>query len=106
MNAYYQNTNINTNIGRTLPRENIENTRKIGDGLIDFLCSLVALLTCPVAMIMVKAALCVVTFVAFFGVIGGIECGAISMFFGIVICLALSLVEALLLKSMVKKSKA
>ena len=106
MNAYYQNTNINTNIGRTLPRENIENTRKVGDELIGFLCSLVALLTCPVALVMVKAALCVVTFIAFFGVVGGIDCGAISMAFGIVICLVLSLVEFLLLKSMVKKSKS
>ena len=102
MNAYYQNTNF----GRTLPRENIENTRKIGDGLIDFICSIVTLLTCPVALVMVKAALCVVTFIAFFGVVGGIDCGAISMAFGIVICLVLSLVEFLLLKSMVKKSKA
>ena len=101
MNAYYQNTNF----GRTLPRENIENRRKTGDALINFICAVVTLLTCPVAVVMVKAALCVVTFIAFFGVIGGIECGAISMVFGIVICVVLSLVEGLLLWSMVKRSK-
>ena len=101
MNAYYQNTNF----GRTLPREHTENTRKIGDGLINFICSLMTLLTCPVAIVMVKAALCTVTVIAFFGVIGGIECGTISMLLGIIICAILSGVEFFLLRSMVKRSK-
>lgn len=101
MNAYYQNTNF----GRTLPREHTENARKTGDGLINLICSLITLLTCPVAIVMVKAVLCTVTVIAFFGVIGGIECGTISMLLGVVICAILSAVEFCLLRSMVKRSK-
>ena len=101
MNAYYQNTNF----GRTLPQEHTENTRKTGDGLINLICSLVTLLTCPVAMVMVKAVVCTATVIAFFGVIGGIECGTISLLLGIVICTILSAVEFFLLRSMVRKNK-
>ena len=101
MNAYYQNTDYT----RTLPRSNVDTSLKIGDGLINFICAVITLLTCPVAIIMVKAVLCTVTFVGFFGVIGGIESGSISMLMGIVVCLALSLVECILLRSMVAKNK-
>ena len=101
MNAYYQNTNYT----KTLHTASADTTRRIGDGLIDLICAIVTLLTCPVAIVMVKAVLCTVTFVGFFGVIGGIESGSISMLMGIVVCLALSLVEYLLLKSMVSPSR-
>ena len=41
-------------------------------------------------------------FVAFFGVIGGIESGALSWFFGIVLCAVISLLEYVTLKSVFK----
>ena len=73
--------------------------------MINLIYSIVTLLTCPIAMVMVKAVLCTVTVVAFFGVIGGIECGTIPMLWGIVICAILSAVEFFLLCSMVKRNK-
>jgi hypothetical protein len=43
--------------------------------------------------------------VAFFGVVGGIECGAISMLVGIIVCALISLCEYATLKSIFKHAK-
>ena len=52
-----------------------------------------------------KTALSLVLFIAFFGVVGGIESGALTMLAGILICAVISLFEYATLKSLFKRVK-
>ena len=99
MNAYYQQNNIRQirgNVG-SLP------TIHVGDKLINFICAIVALFTSAVAVKVEKAVLCTVFFVAFFGVIGGMESGKLSLFVGILLSAGITLIEYFILKSLSSK---
>ncbi len=101
MNAYFDNTAYGKNIARerTIP------SGKFGDGFISFICAIVGLLTCSAAVKIEKTALSLILFIAFFGVVGGIDSGALSMLPGILICGAISFIEYVTLKSIFKRAK-
>ena len=99
MNAYYQKANRTVSVANTRPLD-----ITVGDKLISFICAIVSALTCDVAVIIEKIALSAIFFIAFFGVVGGIECGSISFLAGIPVCLGISLFEFLTLKSLVTKN--
>ena len=100
MNAYFENVRYNDN-----SRVRKANTRRFGDGLISFICAIVGMVTCPAAVMLEKTAVVFALFVSFFGLVGAIEAGALSMFGGIVIGAIISVAEYAILKSMFKKKK-
>lgn len=101
MNAYYQRANRTVLVTDAKPL-NIN----IGEKIISFICAIISVLTCDTAVIIEKISLSAVCFIAFIGVIGGIDAGSISMLAGIPICAAISLIECLVLRSLIKKKKA
>ena len=102
MNAYYEKTNRSVAIDNAKP---LNINVNVGDRLIAAICAIVAVFTSAVAVKIEKAVLCTGGFVAFFGVIGSIESGNLSMVLGIVICAVISLLEFFVFKSMFKKKK-
>ena len=102
MNAYYQHNNI----GKV--RGNIGSLPEIhaGDRIIDFICAIVAFFTSAVAVKVEKVSLCAVCFVAFFGVIGGMESGSLNLFAGLLLSAALMFVEYLTMKSLAPKKSS
>jgi len=100
MNAYSANINNVRYNSNTRTREIPE--RRFGDGLISLICSLVGLFTCSAAIKLEKTLLIFGLFLAFFGVIGGIESGALSMLGGILLCGIISFIEYTTLKSVFK----
>ena len=101
MNAYYQGANRTVVVTNANPL-NIN----IGEKIISFICAIISALTCDMAVIIEKVSVAVVCFVAFIGVVGGIDAGSISMLAGIPICAAISLTECIVLGSLIKKKKA
>ena len=101
MNAYYQNPKI-TRVTDIRPYPSVS----AFDKLISFICAIVAALTSSVAIKVEKATVCTAGFVAFFGIIGGIELGSISMLMGVILCAVISIVEIFVLKSLFKKKAA
>lgn len=101
MNAYYQRTNRTVVVTDNKPLD-----INIGDKLISFICAVIAFFTSTVAVAIEKATLSVLGFVAFFGVVGSIELGSISMLAGVAICSVISIAEFFILKSLIKKGKA
>jgi hypothetical protein len=101
MNAYYQKTNRTIAVTNNRPL-NIT----IGDKIISFICAVISFFTCSAAVAIEKAVFSTAGFVAFFGIIGSMESGAISMVVGILLCAAISLGEFLVLRSLVKKVSA
>ncbi|MBR3879112.1 MAG: hypothetical protein IKJ24_03205 [Clostridia bacterium] len=100
MNAYSENLgNVRYN-ENTRAREYAD--KQLGDGLISFICAVIGLVTCSAAIKLEKTIAVFALFVAFFGVIGGIESGALSWFFGIALCAVISLLEYVTLKSVFK----
>ena len=102
MNAYYQKNNKKTLVTDTTLFPEIS----IGDKLISFICAIVALLTCSVAVKIEKAVICTAVFFAFFGIIGSMESGSMGMFGGLLLCALCTLVEFLIFRSMFKKKSA
>ena len=100
MNAYYQRANRTVVVTDT----NSLNIN-IGEKIFSFICAIISALTCDVAVIVEKVSLSVVCFIAFIGIIGGIDAGSISMLAGIPICAAISLTECVVLRSIIKKKK-
>lgn len=100
MNAYFQNVKYNNNA-----RTRKANTRRFGDGLISFICAIVGMVTCPAAVMLEKTAVVFALFLSFFGLVGAIEAGVLSMFGGIVLGALISIAEYAILKSMFKKKK-
>ena len=99
MNAYYTNTGSQKKLSsRALPKINL------GNGFIEFICSLVAFFTCRAIVNIVKISISLVCFIAFFGIVGGMDSGSIGMGSGFICCAACTLIEAALLKSMASKS--
>lgn len=99
MNAYFENTGYRANA----KRENAIPSHSFGDGLITFICAIIGMLTCPVAVKLEKTAFSLALFITFFGIVGGIESGAISMLLGILLCGVISLCEYATLKSLFSK---
>ena len=99
MNAYYGNTNIREN---TAGHRTAHDAR-FGDGLISLICNIIAIVTSSAAIKIGKALLCTALFVLFFGVVGSMDRGSMSMAWGVVICASISFVEFAILKSTVKK---
>lgn len=101
MNAYYENTAYCRNGARvsTLP------PRRYGDGFINFICAIISVLTCSAALKIEKTAISFGLFLAFFGIVGSIDSGSISMLGGILLCAVVSLLEYATLKSLVKRVK-
>lgn len=101
MNAYFENTSHGSNItrDRTAP------SHKYGDGLISIICAIIGIFACSAAVKIEKTALSLVLFIAFLGVVGGIESGALSMLVGILVCAVISLLEYATLKSLFRKAK-
>ncbi len=102
MNAYYENVNIRYN---DTTRAHEVPDHRFGDGLISFICAIVGMLTCPVAVKLEKTVLVFALFISFGGVVCAIESGILSMLAGIIICGVISLIEYFTLKSMLKSSK-
>lgn len=100
MNAYYNNIGFGVNAKRedAVPQSNI------GEKLISFVCHIVAVLTCATAVKIEKSAACSALVFAFFGIIGGMDSGNISMLSGLIMCIATSLAVLALLKGTFKKS--
>ncbi len=99
MNAYYENRGFRAHAGqKSFPQA------QIGDRSISFICAIVAIFTCSVAVKIEKAVLCTALFFAFFGVVGGMDSGSLSMFWGLVLCGTISLIELGTFKSLVKKN--
>ncbi len=97
MNAYFDNfTNTGYN-DVSLPREIPE--RRLGDGIINLICAIVSIVTCPAAVMLEKAAAVFVLFLSALAVVGAIEGGLMPMFIGIIICAVISLCEYGILKS-------
>ncbi len=100
MNAYFEDfSNVRYN------EQKIAKDRAVHgffDRLISFICAIVDLVCCPAAVKIEKTLVVFTLFVAFFGVIGGIDSGALSWFFGILLCSAISFVEYVTLKSVFK----
>ena len=101
MNAYYERTNKTAVIGNVKPLD-----LSFIDRIISILCAIVAFFTSAVAVKVEKAVVSTAGFVAFFGIIGGIESGNVSMLFGVAICAVISIVEFFVLRSIFKKKAA
>ena len=99
MNAYYENTGYR--VGTIGTRKATKSA--FGDKFISFICTLVAMVTCPVAVKLEKVAAATALLFLLFGVVGGIEAETISMGLGIIICFGISFVEYLIFKSIDKK---
>lgn len=100
MNAYFEDfSNVRYNEHQRV-REAAG--RGLFDRLISLICAIVGLVSCPAAVKVEKALAVFALFVAFFGVIGGIENGTLSWFFGMILCAAISFVEYVTLKSVFK----
>ena len=102
MNAYYERTNKTVAINDTKP---LNINVNVGDKLIAAICAIVAIFTSAIAVKIEKAVVCTGGFVAFFGIIGGIESGNISMIIGVALCAVISLAEFFVFKSLFKKKK-
>ena len=102
MNAYYERTNKTVAINDTKP---LNINVNVGDKLIAAICAIVAIFTSAIAVKIEKAVVCTGGFVAFFGIIGGIESGNISMVIGVALCAVISLAEFFVFKSLFKKKK-
>ena len=96
MNAYFTDSK---RISRHVPKINITH------GFIEFICSIVAFFTCDTVVRIIKIGVCALSFVGFFGIIGGIESGSINMISGLLIGAALSVIEFVMLGSLMSKSK-
>ena len=100
MNAYFED------FGKVRYNENVrareESRRQIGDGLISFICAIIGLVTCPAAIKIEKTVVLLSLIIAFFGVIGGMESGTLSLFWGIVLSACIFFVEYVTLKSFFK----
>ena len=96
MNAYFTDSKRHT---RHLPKINITH------GFIEFICSIVAFFTCDTVVNIIKIGVCAISFVAFFGIIGGIESGSIGMMGGLLSCAAISLIEFFTIRSVVSRKK-
>lgn len=101
MNAYYQRGNRTVVVTDANPF-NIN----IGEKIISFICAVISVLTCDVAVIVEKVSVSAVCFIAFIGIVGGIDAGSISMLAGVPICAVISLAECVVLRSLIKKKKA
>ena len=101
MNAYYERTNRTATIENVKPLD-----LSFIDKIISVICAVVAFFTSAVAIKVEKATVCTAGFVAFFGIIGGIELGSISMLMGVILCAVISIVEIFVLKSLFKKKAA
>ena len=101
MNAYYENTAY----GRNATRIGAIPSRRYGDGFINFICAIIGIITCSAAVKIEKTAISFGLLLAFFGIVGGIDQGSISMLGGIVLCALISLLEYATLKSIFKRVK-
>lgn len=101
MNAYYQKNNKTTLVtdGNLFPEVNF------GDRLISVLCAIVAFFSSVAVVRIAKATFGTVLFLAFFGIVGGMESGNVGTFAGLLLCAAVSFVEFLTLKSMIRRRK-
>ena len=97
MNAYYTGT-------RKTVVVTDNNPINVGDKLIAMICAIIAFFTSAVAVKIEKATLCTEGFIAFFGIIGGIENGSIGMLAGVFFCIVIALVETAVFKSMFKRA--
>ena len=97
MNAYFTDSHRST---RHTPKINITH------GFIEFICSIVAFFTCEAVVKIIKISVCALSFVGFFGIIGGIESGSIGMMAGLLICAVLSSIEFITLRSLMVKNKS
>ena len=94
MNAYFTNTK---NVKRHIPHINLTH------GFIEFICSIVAFFTCDAVVNTIKIIISAICFIGFFGIVGGIDAGNISMSCGLFFCAILSTVEFFTLKSITAK---
>lgn len=99
MNAYYHNIGFRADVKResAIPQSNV------GERLISFICSIVAVFTCATAVKIEKSVVSIALAFAFFGIVGGMDSGSISMMSGLLMCTAASAAEFALLKSTFKK---
>ncbi len=95
MDKYYVETK-NTRT-KTLPQVNIDH------GLIEFLGAIIAILSCTTAKKIYKISLCTACLIAFIGVIGAIELGALSLVWGAVLGIALAGIEVAVMRSLNRK---
>ena len=97
MNAYFENRTYSNKIASTPSITDIH----VGDKLISMICAIIAFFTCSVMVTVEKVTLASALFFIFFGVVGGMDNGSIGNLFGLVLCLLITFIEFLTLKSMV-----
>lgn len=101
MNAYYTNGNSVKKIRTSgIPKINV------GNGFIEFICSLVAFFTCRAVINIFKVTLSLVCFIAFFGIVGGMDSGSIGLLKGVICCAGCSVIEAIILKSVASQNNS
>lgn len=100
MNAYFNNSNIQTGT-RTGA---LGNRSRTGDGLISFICAIVAIITSPIAIRIEKVAVSTALFFAFFGLIGSMDVGSIGIPAGMLLCSLCVLFEFAILRSLASGS--
>lgn len=99
MNAYFETNSMRIHsIGAKSPRD-----IGFGDRFISFVCSIIAMVTCPVAIKIEKATACSLLILSFFFVVGCIESQTMTMFGGVMLCGIIAIIETLTLKSLFKK---
>jgi len=100
MNAYLDSCNSTKYNHNT--RARAYSGRRSGEGFISFIYAFIGMVTCSAAVKIEKAIVAFALFLAFFGVLGGIETGSFSWFSGIILCAVISLLEYVTLNSVFK----
>ena len=77
-----------------------------GRAAIELICSAVAFLTSATAIKIEKVIISAVCFISVFGIVGGIDNGAINFFGGALACLALVCIEYCILRSIFPKRRS
>ncbi len=104
MNAYLNDVRFNNTRYNENTRAYDTSKSRLGDGIINLICAIVAIVTCPAAVMLEKTAVVFALFLSAIAVVGAIENGIIPMFAGISICAIISLCEYGMLKSLWRRS--
>lgn len=102
MNTLYNINNEKTREKRIRRFPTIE----IHKGFINFICSLIRILTCETAVKIEKVSLSIAGFIGFFGVMGGVESGTIGLGAGIFLFAVITFLEIIVLRSISKNDNS
>lgn len=98
MNTSYNINNEKTEEKRIRRFPSVE----IHKGFINFICSLIRIITCETAVKIEKVSLAIAGFIGFFGVMGGVESGTIGLGAGMFLFAVITFSEIIVLRSISK----